>query len=148
MNRGFFGIGIYNPINKVNIGTLWRGAFLFGADFIFTIGKQYKRQSSDTYNAPKHVPLWHFETFEEFQKAMPIDAPLICIEQCDKAINLKDFVHPERAIYLLGAEDNGLPKRIIEKYPVIFIETEISRSMNVAIAGNIIMYDRRIKRGE
>ena len=27
---------------------------------------------------------------------------------------LKDFVHPDRAIYLLGSEDNGLPKSVLE----------------------------------
>jgi len=46
--RGFFGIGIQNIKTESNIGTLWRSANILGADFIYTIGKRYKKQSSDT----------------------------------------------------------------------------------------------------
>ena len=35
---GFFGIGVYRLKTEANHGTLWRSAFQFGADFIFTIG--------------------------------------------------------------------------------------------------------------
>lgn len=49
--RGYFGIGIYNPKTETNMGTLWRSAYNFGADFIFTIGMRYKKMGSDTAKA-------------------------------------------------------------------------------------------------
>jgi hypothetical protein len=34
--RGYFGIGIYHGKTEENIGTLWRSAYAYGADFVFT----------------------------------------------------------------------------------------------------------------
>lgn len=33
MKRGYYGIGIYHPKTTENVGTLWRSAHNFGADF-------------------------------------------------------------------------------------------------------------------
>jgi len=145
MKRGFYGIGIYHPKKAVNIGTLWRSAFLYDADFIFTIGQRYPKQASDTVTAYKHIPLWQFVAFKDFIEAMPKDSYLICIEIAEKSKDLRNFIHPERAIYLLGAEDNGIPKEILEGHTTIQIPENKPISMNVAVAGSIILYDRFIK---
>lgn len=145
MERGYFGIGILNPKTTDNMGTLWRTAFLYGADFIFTIGARYRKQPSDTPDASKHVPLYNFETFEEFKKFMPLRSELVCIEQNEKSRKLNDVFHPERAVYLLGAEDWGIPEEILRGHQTIEIPYEKSMSMNVAVAGSIVMYDRFIK---
>lgn len=44
MKKGYYGIGIYETKEETNVGTLWRSAQNFGADFIFTIGARYKTQ--------------------------------------------------------------------------------------------------------
>ena len=142
--RGYFGIGIYNAKTTYNIGSLWRSAQNFGAQFIFTIGKRYKNQSSDTTKAFRHIPLFNFDTFEEFQKFRPKDCKLIGIEQSDKSRDIRNFVHPERSIYLLGSEDGGLPPKVQNKcQDIVHISTPMC--INVAVAGSIIMYDRSIK---
>ena len=142
--RGYFGIGVYNIKTGMNLGTLWRSAFNFGASFIFTIGKRYKKQPTDTVKTPRHIPLYEYSTYEEFNKSTPKDCILVMVEQTEGAKNLRDFNHPERAIYLLGAEDYGLPKEIMRGHPKVFIDTPMC--LNVAVAGSIIMYDRSIKR--
>ena len=53
--RGYFGIGIQNAKTDENIGTLWRSAFIMGASFIFTIGKRYKKQATDTPKSWKNI---------------------------------------------------------------------------------------------
>ena len=40
----FYGIGIVNTKTEANIGTLWRSAHAFGASFIFTVGRRYRRR--------------------------------------------------------------------------------------------------------
>lgn len=55
-NRGYFGVGIYHTKTEQNVGTLMRSAQCFGAAFVFTIGKRYHRQSSDTMNAMNALP--------------------------------------------------------------------------------------------
>jgi len=139
--RGFFGIGIENTKTEQNIGTLWRSASIMGASFMFTIGNRYKRQASDTMQSWRHIPLYNYETFEDFYKSMPYDCQLIGIELDVKSIMLNDFKHPERCIYLLGAEDIGLSKKAMEKCKDI-VQLQGDYCMNVAVAGSIIMYDR------
>lgn len=143
MKRGYFAIGIYEPKTETNIGTLWRSAHNFGADFIFTVGKRYGKERSDTTKAERHIPLYHYETFEDFKKHLPIGSELVFIEQTTGAINIKECNHPERAIYCLGAEDYGVPEDLMKGHRKVFIDTPMC--LNVAVAGSIIMYDRSVK---
>lgn len=143
--RGYFAIGVYHPKTKVNIGTLWRSAYIFGASYIFTIGRRYKNQGSDTMKTFRHIPLFHYLTFEEFKACIPYDAQLICVELDDESESLKDFNHPQRSIYLLGAEDNGISKEILKFHQIIQIPSQRDFCLNVATAGSIVMYDRFIK---
>ena len=143
MKRGYYAIGIYETKTESNIGTLWRSAHNFGADFIFTIGKRYEKERSDTTKAYKHIPLYHYKDWEDFKTHIPVGSELVFVEQTTGARNLKDIAHPERAIYVLGAEDKGVPEEIMRGYQKIFIETPMC--LNVAVAGSIIMYDRSIK---
>ncbi len=144
MIRGYFGIGIYHTKTEINVGTLWRSARNFGAAFIFTIGRRYRQQASDTTNTQQHIPLYHFETFEDFRHHRPMDCPLIGIEQTDTSVSITGFKHPSRAIYLLGAEDHGLPPEILSRcQSVVHIDTPMC--LNVAVAGSIVMFDRAAK---
>ena len=118
-SRGFFGIGI----------------------FIYTIGKRYRKQASDTMKSFRHIPLYHYDTFEEFYKSLPYDCRLVGIELHEKSEYIQSFLHPERCVYLLGAEDSGLSKEAIEKCHKL-IQLPGRFSMNVAVAGSVVMYDR------
>lgn len=140
MTRGYFGIGIYNPIKSANVGALYRSAFCFGANYIYTIGAKYKRDKSDTPNAANHIPYFHYSSLEEFLAAVPKGCVITCIENTDKAIPLTKFSHPEKACYLLGSEVTGLPKELTDKYPTTIIPT--TACLNVSTAGSITMFDR------
>lgn len=147
MPRGYFGIGIENNKTPTNLGTLWRSAWCFNADFIFTIGTRYKHQSSDTVKAYKSIPLFRYDTFAAFWSSIPMDCPIIGIEEDPRAYNLHTFIHPERAIYLLGAEDHGLSKSAREACHHL-IQIEGGRQcLNVSVAGSIVMCDRVNKVG-
>ncbi len=138
--RGYFGVGIYHTKTEINVGTLWRSAYQLGAAFVFTIGRRYKEQASDTYKTTRHVPLYHYSDFEHFQASRPHGAQLVGVELDAKAQSIPGFAHPQRAIYLLGAEDHGLPPQIVSKCQ--HLVTLQGGSFNVAVAGSIVMYDR------
>jgi len=141
MTIGYFEIGVYHPKTEVNVGTLWRSAFQLGAQGIFTIGRRYKRQASDTANVMLQIPLRHYDSFDEFSKSLPTQASLIAVEMGGR--KLENFVHPKQAIYLLGAEDYGLPQEILDKCRlVVSIGSMRTFSYNVAVAGSIVMYSR------
>lgn len=143
--RGYFGIGIQNTKTEMNIGTLWRSAQIMGASFIFTIGKRYKYQSSDTLKTYRNIPLTHYLTFDEFYNCIPHDCQLVGLELHELSVPIKEFIHPQRAIYLLGAEDHGLTNQAIEKCRHI-VQLPGEHSLNVAVAGSIVMFDRINKR--
>jgi tRNA G18 (ribose-2'-O)-methylase SpoU len=141
MTRGFYGIGIEHGKTVANLGTLWRTAHLFGADFMFTIGHRYHRQTSDTMKSWRSIPLWHFATLDDLIRSSPMDAPLVGVELTPAAEEIKPFRHPERAIYLLGAEDHGLTKQALTRCHRI-VRLPGDHSMNVAVAGSILIFDR------
>jgi tRNA (guanosine-2'-O-)-methyltransferase len=57
---------------------------------------------------------------------------------------LEEFKHPRNCVYLLGAEDHGLTNEALAKSQHI-IKFHTPKSLNVAVAGSIIMYDRSVK---
>jgi len=140
--RGYFGIGIENMKYSINWGTLWRSCMNLGADFMFTIGSRCERQSSDTVKAFRHIPLFEFDSIDDFKT--PYSCKLIGVEIDDTARDLTNYIHPQRACYLLGAEDHGLTKEALKRcHDLIKIESNFC--MNVSVTGSIIMYDRMSK---
>ena len=144
--RGFFAIGIEAVKTPENVGGLWRSAHAFDATFMFTIGARYpKHQATDTTKAWRHIPLFEFEDLEAFNAAMPRDCEVIGVD-CDqgKPRPLPSFRHPERAVYVLGAEDHGLSPAMLERVNRL-VEIPTVHCLNVATAGAIVMYDRTQK---
>ncbi|WP_435414129.1 RNA methyltransferase [Polaribacter aestuariivivens] len=144
LEQGFFGIGIQNGKTPENLGVLWRSAQNMGASFIFTIGNRYAKQACDTHKAVGAMPYFHYKTFEDFFENLPKGSQLVGVELHEKSTQLETFVHPKRCVYLLGAEDHGLPKITIEKsHHLVKFKSELS--LNVSVAGSIVMYDRQAK---
>lgn len=143
MSRGYFGIGIENPKTEMNVGTLWRSAYALGAAFIFTIGKRYDRQSSDTTKSWRHIPLITYIDAQDFIDHIPYSCIPVGIEVNGTPIN--EFnKHPERAAYILGPEDGSISKRLAE-FCVEVISIDSKYCLNVAVAGSIVMFDRNNK---
>ena len=139
--RGYYGIGIEKNKFECNIGSLWRSAFNFGAAFIFTIGKRYKSQKSDTTKTWRSIPLYEYSSLEEFKKSLPRQCTITGVECNAGGHTLFNWCHPERTIYLLGSEDSGLSRDALNLCnSIIYIPTPLS--INVSVAGSIIMYDR------
>lgn len=147
--RGYCGIGIVAGKTPDNVGGLWRSAHAFDADFIFTVGARYpdRGQVTDTSSAWKHVPFFEYRDVTAFANAIPRGCVLVGLE-CDAGLELHDlryYTHPERAIYLLGAEDMGLPRDAIDLCRDELVEIPTSYCLNVATTGSIVLYDRMQK---
>ena len=145
-NLGYFEIGIYRPKHWENVGTLWRSAWQLGTAGIFTIGGgKAKHQITDVLRVDKRIPLRCYDDFESFLAARPQGAQLIGVEMGGEP--LKTFVHPVRAVYLLGSEVDGLPREVLVKCQhVVEIESLNYASFNVAVSGSLVMYHRLINR--
>lgn len=145
--RGYFAVGISHPKTEVNVGTLFRSATLYGAAFVFTVGRRYREQASDTPKTPRHTPLLHFANIDDLHAHLPHSAPLVGVELDTRAVPLGRFEHPERAVYLLGAEDHGLTAQERDHcHHLVQIESVGTASMNVAVAGSLLLYMRHMTR--
>jgi tRNA(Leu) C34 or U34 (ribose-2'-O)-methylase TrmL len=127
--------------NTENLGVLWRGSKL-RASYIFTIGNRYAKQSSDTHNAVKSIPYFHYETFEDFYKT----------QRCTFSRGRtwwyrgrsRNFRTPRRCVYLLGAEDNGLSKKR-SKMPS-FSQIQVGEKFECVCCRSIVLYDRGLNK--
>lgn len=145
--RGYFGIGVVHAKHEVNVGTLLRSAAGFGAAFVFTVGRRYKTQAADTGKAHRHMPLYHYETVADLIDGLPVGCPLVGVEIDPRAVSLATFRHPERACYLLGAEDHGLTRAAADRCHYLVQIPGSARCLNVAAAGTVVLYDRVAKAG-
>lgn len=147
-SRGFCGIAIYAPKHYENVGSIYRTARAFGVSIIYQIGRRYKVQKSDTGKAFRSIPFIELSTWAEFLAAKPRDTVLIGCELTARSHSLGTYVHPERSLYVLGAEDFGLQENILRDcHHVVKIPSLTVESLNVSVAGSIILWDRFTKRG-
>jgi tRNA G18 (ribose-2'-O)-methylase SpoU len=139
--RGYFAIGAERISKSLNLGNLMRSAHGFGASFTFTIGAPYQRLEAraDTSKATQHLP--HFDWQNVDAMALPKGCRLVGIELIDGAVDLPSFRHPRCAAYVLGAERGELSPGLIARcHHIVRIPARFS--VNVAMAGAIVMYDR------
>lgn len=138
---GFYGIGIMNNTDELNIGSLWRSAYILGASFIFTVDKKYKQQSTDVTNAWSKIPLYHYDNIEQLKTNLPYSTKLIGVELSNDAIDIENYQHPDRAVYLLGNEQIGLSNTILNQCHDV-VKLPGNFSLNVAVTGSIIAHHR------
>ena len=115
--------------------------FLFSADdYKFTLNKNEIRLS-DTSNTENSLPTYYFNGVRDLN--LPKGCKLVGIELLDDAEYLPSFKHPRLAAYILGSERYGLSKEILEKCDKI-IKVPTKFSLNLALTGGIVLYDRII----
>jgi tRNA(Leu) C34 or U34 (ribose-2'-O)-methylase TrmL len=79
--------------------------------------------------------------------ARPTDelvGPIVTVEFDEKAVDIRQFEHPPRAVYFFGPEDGNVPKwvRHLSHY---FIRIPSTHCLNLAAAVNVVLYDRIAK---
>jgi tRNA(Leu) C34 or U34 (ribose-2'-O)-methylase TrmL len=143
--KDYFAIGIYNPKNSTNLGVLIRTAKQMGAAYVFTIGARYKTNQTSVNNLDKKIPIFYFETYKDFKNSISNQMEIIGIELTDSSKELSKFKHPKHCIYLLGSEDNGINDKEVLSQLDDLVVIEGNNSMNLAVCGSIVLYDRYIK---
>jgi tRNA G18 (ribose-2'-O)-methylase SpoU len=144
--RGYFGVGVDGLSKPMNLGNLLRIAHAFGASFFFTVdGKvTLSDAQSDTSGAAGQMPVYQFDSAGEFR--LPQGCSLVGVEITDDAVELPRFRHPPRAAYVFGSERLSLSPAMLSVCAfVVKIPTRFS--INVGMAGAIVMYDRLISLG-
>jgi tRNA G18 (ribose-2'-O)-methylase SpoU len=145
--RGFFGVGAEEISKPMNLGALMRTAHAFGASFFFTINAHPKGReayNSDTSRSFGHVPYYPYDRLEELR--LPKGCVLVGVELTDDAVELPRFQHPQSAAYVFGRERGSLsPEMQARCAHIVKIPTKFS--LNVGVAGALVMYDRLLAHG-
>jgi tRNA G18 (ribose-2'-O)-methylase SpoU len=144
--RGYFAVGVDGVSKPMNLGNLMRIAHAFGASFFFTVDARVKLADaqSDTSRAHGQLPFFAFAQAADFR--LPKGCELVGVEIADDATELPRFRHPSRAAYAFGGERTSLSREMLSRCAhVVRIPTRFS--INVGMAGAIVLYDRLISTG-
>jgi len=134
-------IGVDRPKDIHNFGGILRAAHVYGAAGIVLAGDRYTKASANTTKAERHIPL--FRVADVFD-CLPYDCVPVAVDLLEGATPLPQYVHPERAFYIFGAEDNTLGARITDRCrDKVYVPT--AYCMNLAATVNVILYDRMAK---
>ncbi|MBI1330105.1 MAG: TrmH family RNA methyltransferase [Alphaproteobacteria bacterium] len=144
--RGYFAVGMDGVSKPMNLGNLLRISHAFNASFFFTLNAQVKLSDaqSDTSRADRQMPFYQFESVADMR--VPQGCELVGVEITDDAVELPRFKHPLRAAYVFGAERLSLAPETLKACKfTVRIPTRFS--INVGMAGAIVLYDRLISLG-
>lgn len=144
--RGYFAVGVDGISKSMNLGNLMRIAHAFDASFFFSVNAmtKYSDAESDTSRAYRSMPVYNYAAAEDFR--LPVGCALVGVEITEDAVELPRFRHPLRAAYLLGAERNSISQDMLGRCDFV-VKIPMRFSINVGMAGAIVLYDRLISLG-
>ena len=138
--RGYSAVCLTNPKTSMNVGSAMRAAGCFGSSVVFTTGDRYKSGKTDTFKAYRHIPLVRYHG-EGISDIIPYDCVPIAVDLVEGATPLHEYKHPQRAIYVFGAEDETLNGDILDSCKDrVYIPTK--GCLNLAACVNVVLYSR------
>ena len=145
--RGYFGIGVEGISKAMNLGAVIRTAHAFGASFVFSVAQAIAPKDvhrADTSSADRNLPFYRFDSATDL--LLPSGCSLVGVEITEDAVELPSFRHPRCAAYVLGPERGILSPAMLSRCDhVVRIPTRFS--INVGLAGALVMYDRVLSLG-
>lgn len=144
--RGFAAIALHRPKSDGNVGGAVRAAGVFGAKLVVVGASRPaakgRIERTDPRSTHRHIPI---QFLPDVLDGIPHDCMVVAVEIDKHAQLLPEFEHPERAYYVFGAEDVGLPMEILRVCD--YLVCIPGGSLNLAAAVNVVLYDRVAKRG-
>lgn len=142
-------IGLINPKDAANVGSVLRALGCYRADGIVYTGSRYDyaaRHHTDTKNLREQADIRKVEDIREALAFLPQGCRVVCVELVEGAVPLPQYVHPADALYVFGPEDGSVPAEVVRAADdVVYIPTV--GCMNLAATVNVVLYDRLLKRG-
>ena len=144
MNK-FSCVGLDNPKFNSNIGAAMRAASCYNVNMMGISGnrsvKSIKSIPTNTHNTQRNIPILRVN---DLKTIIPYDCVPVAVELISPAQSIINYIHPDRAFYIFGAEDTTLGNRVLSWCKdVIYIPT--NDCMNLAATVNVVLYDRLLK---
>ena len=145
-------IAAWNITKEHNVGSLVRTAHAAAAEEVVLVGeREWNVEAARTSELFTTVTqLSNAAAFRSYREEKGWD--LVAVELDARAVNLFDAEYPERPCFLLGAEIGGVPADLLDeaKLVVQIPQWGLVPSLNLAVAGSIVLYDflgKRHRRG-
>lgn len=126
-----------------NVGSLVRTAHAAAAKEVFLVGQRewnhYAAKTAELYTRVSHLP----DCVELVAHLADTGFRMVAVELDPRAVTLFEAVYPERPCFVLGAERGGLPPEILDAADLIvqIPQWGLVPSLNLAVAGSIVIYD-------
>jgi tRNA G18 (ribose-2'-O)-methylase SpoU len=137
---------LFNVDGGINISMAIRSAAVFGFSDVYIIGRR-KRDKRGDVGACNYIRVHQLETIDHDYFTKNNLNPII-IEQNGQPLEETDFQSyfpnsKTKVAFIVGSEQEGVPEYIkIKSIPIITIsQYGVMRSLNVAIAASIVMYE-------
>lgn len=148
MKKNHVSIGLINPKDAQNVGSVLRAIGCYQANDVYFTGNRYEyalKHNTDTHNVARSSLISKVDSMVEARdQNMPEGTKIVCVELVEGAIPLPDYQHPENALYVFGPEDGNLKQSIVNAADeVVYIPTV--GCMNLAATVNVLLYDRLAK---
>ena len=136
-------IAAWNITKEHNVGSLVRTAHAAAAAEVVLVGeREWNVEAAKT--SELYTTVTQLADIEAFRKHLEYRRwNLVAVELDHRAVNLFDAEYPERPCFLLGSEVGGLPGELLDEAEMVvqIPQWGLVPSLNLAIAGSIVLYD-------
>lgn len=133
----------WNTSKEHNVGSLVRTAHAAAAEEVILVGdREWNVEAART--AELFTTVTQVADISDFRRHLSEKGwNLVAVELDDCAVNLFEAEYPERPCFLLGAEVGGVPAALLDEARLIvqIPQWGLVPSLNLAVAGSIVMYD-------
>jgi tRNA G18 (ribose-2'-O)-methylase SpoU len=136
-------LAAWNITKDHNVGSLVRTAHAAAAEEVVLVGeREWNVEAART--AELYTTVTQLPDIEAFRSHLESRRwKLVAVELDRRAVNLFDAEYPDRPCFLLGAELGGVPEELLEESELVvqIPQWGLVPSLNLAIAGSIVLYD-------
>jgi tRNA G18 (ribose-2'-O)-methylase SpoU len=136
-------IAAWNITKEHNVGSLVRTAHAVAAEEVLLVGeREWNVEAART--AELYTRVTQISGAQGLRDHLRRQRwKLVAVELDDRAINLFDAEYPDRPCFLLGAELGGVPDELLEEAELVvqIPQWGLVPSLNLAVAGSIVVYD-------
>lgn len=136
-------IAAWNISKEHNVGSLVRTAHAVAAEEVVLVGaREWNVEAART--AELYTTVTRLPDVQAFRDHLAAGHwRLVAVELDRRAVPLFEAEYPERPCFLLGAELGGVPPELLDEAKLIvqIPQWGLVPSLNLAVAGSIVVYD-------
>ncbi len=136
-------VAAWNISKEHNVGSLVRTAHAVAAEEVILIGgRGWNVEAART--SELYTTVTHLDDLDGFRRHLEARQwSLVAVELDARAVNVFDAAYPERPCFVLGAELVGVPIELLDEADLVvqIPQWGLVPSLNLAVAGSIVLYD-------